>query len=293
MFDNHTNPPAGAVPNNLPMGEPDDMFAGSGDVEPALPQPDPINLPPTALDAGVLRPKMGVGPQEPLLEPELPPLAEPMPQMTGGSAMPPRRETVPTGPMPMPANVNSDGVLSAPLGGHKALITVIVLLSVIIIGGGAAWAYFTFINPKDIQVLSNNNVILPVTSTSNNIPETQPFVTSTEDVVQGATSTDSLILFGEPILDTDSDGLDDNVEKEKGTNMLAWDSDGDTLSDGDEVLTWKTNPLKADTDGDTYEDAAEIKNGYNPNGDGKLFAVNTTSTASGANITTSTAEIKP
>ncbi len=288
MFDNQNNPPAGAVPNNLPMGEPEDMFSGA-DVEPALPQPDPINMPPTALDAGVLRPKIESVPMpQPMMEPEMPPLAEPAP-LPVSMATPPRRESVE--PMPMPVNANSDGVLAAPLGGHKALITVIVLLSIIIIGGGSAWAYFTYINPPDTQVLPNNTALIPTTTPSNN-QNTDSVVTTTIEL-DNNTSTDSLILFGEPVLDTDSDGLDDSVEKEKGTNMLAWDSDGDTLSDGDEVLTWKTNPLKADTDGDTYEDAAEIKNGYNPNGDGRLFAVTTTSTASNTPTTTPSAETKP
>ncbi len=273
MFDNSTNPPAGAVPNNLPTGEPEDMFSGAHETgllpESALPpistspSAEPMVLPPTALDAGVLRPKLRT---EPMVE-------------------------MPTLP-PMPVNSpNSDGVLSAPLGGHKALITAIVLLSVIIVGGGSAWAYFTYINPPETQVLPNTAIIIPTTTPILNPPIFNNTPTTTEsELGTDATSTDNRILFGEPVLDTDSDGLDDSVEKEIGTNMLAWDSDGDTLSDGDEVLTWKTDPLKADTDGDTYEDAAEIKNGYNPRGDGKLFTINTTATST---FTTSTAELKP
>ena len=37
------------------------------------------------------------------------------------------------------------------------------------------------------------------------------------------------------------------------------DTDGDNLSDREEVKVWKTNPLKADTDGDGYNDGEEIK----------------------------------
>lgn len=282
MFDDHTNSSAaGAVPNNLPMGEPDDMFAGAGEIEPALPQPESVTVSPTALDAGVLRAKT-----------EIPPVSV-IPEMSVTQTMTPRRESPASMPTQMPVNSNSDGVLAAPLGGHKALIATIVLLSVIIVGGGAVWAYYTFINPKDVQVLPKNNGIVLVTTTTNTVPESQPVTTSSNDgVLPGATSTDSRILFGEPVLDTDGDGLDDNVEKEKGTNMLAWDTDGDTLSDGDEVLTWKTDPLKTDTDGDTYDDAAEIKNGYNPNGEGKLFVINTSSTTANTATSTQTAESK-
>ena len=288
MFDN-TNPPAGAVPNNLPMGEPEDMFSGTG-VGSTLPEPQPLAKPTTAMDAGVLKPKMTTPPVAaptamPALMPE-PELPMDMPQMVqspiavaASASSLPRREA----PMPMPMSAGSEGVLAAPLGGHKTLITVIVVLSLIIVGGGAVWAYTTFINPST-PVVPTTAVVVP-TSTVNNTTNTTQTSTTTIDTTNSATSTDSRILFGEPVLDTDSDGLDDSVERERGTNMLAWDSDGDTLSDGDEVLTWKTDPLKADTDGDTYEDASEIKNGYNPNGPGKLFAVNSTSTAA---TTTST-----
>ena len=42
------------------------------------------------------------------------------------------------------------------------------------------------------------------------------------------------------------------------------DTDGDGLSDYDEVNKYHTDPSKADTDGDGYNDGDEIKNGYSP-----------------------------
>ncbi|MFA6490637.1 MAG: hypothetical protein WCT43_01995, partial [Candidatus Magasanikbacteria bacterium] len=48
------------------------------------------------------------------------------------------------------------------------------------------------------------------------------------------------------------------------------DTDGDGLSDSDEVKIWLTDPLKADTDGDGYLDGSEILNGFNPRGPGKF-----------------------
>lgn len=43
------------------------------------------------------------------------------------------------------------------------------------------------------------------------------------------------------------------------------DTDGDTLSDYDELNVHKTSPYLKDTDSDSYDDATEIKSGHDPN----------------------------
>ncbi|MDZ4182276.1 MAG: OmpA family protein, partial [Candidatus Cloacimonadaceae bacterium] len=59
--------------------------------------------------------------------------------------------------------------------------------------------------------------------------------------------------------DTDGDGLSDKDEIEKyGTDPNKKDTDGDGLSDYDEVMKYMTNPLKVDTDGDGLSDYAEV-----------------------------------
>jgi outer membrane protein OmpA-like peptidoglycan-associated protein len=59
--------------------------------------------------------------------------------------------------------------------------------------------------------------------------------------------------------DTDGDKLSDGDEVRKyRTNPLRSDTDGDGLSDGDEVLKYKTDPTRYDTDGDGLQDADEI-----------------------------------
>jgi hypothetical protein len=64
--------------------------------------------------------------------------------------------------------------------------------------------------------------------------------------------------------DTDGDGISDGDEVHKyHTNPLNPDSDGDGLSDGDEIRLG-TNPLNPDTDGDGIPDGIEIKLGLNP-----------------------------
>jgi hypothetical protein len=76
--------------------------------------------------------------------------------------------------------------------------------------------------------------------------------------------------------DLDGDGLTDFEECLLGTDMASADSDGDTLSDGDEVNLYGTDPLKQDSDGDQMADNVEVLAGTDPNdassfpGDGDL-----------------------
>lgn len=65
-------------------------------------------------------------------------------------------------------------------------------------------------------------------------------------------------------VDSDGDGLTDAEEMMIGTNPNDPDTDGDTISDGDEVNMTLTNPLEADTDGDLLDDAEEIALGTDP-----------------------------
>src|SRR5262249_21244337 len=49
-----------------------------------------------------------------------------------------------------------------------------------------------------------------------------------------------------------------------GTDPNNSDTDGDSLSDGDELNKYHTNPLLADTDGDLIPDGVEVTTGTNP-----------------------------
>lgn len=72
-------------------------------------------------------------------------------------------------------------------------------------------------------------------------------------------------------VDSDKDGLSDVEELRRGTDPQKPDTDGDGLTDGDEVYKYKTDPLNADTDGDGYPDGTEVQKGYNPRGAGKCL----------------------
>lgn len=75
------------------------------------------------------------------------------------------------------------------------------------------------------------------------------------------------------ILDSDGDGLTDEREAEVGTKINQVDSDGDGLSDREEVEIYKTDPLDRDTDNDSFSDGEEVRNFFNPNGEGQLIDV--------------------
>jgi predicted lipoprotein with Yx(FWY)xxD motif len=50
-----------------------------------------------------------------------------------------------------------------------------------------------------------------------------------------------------------------------GTSILNPDTDGDGLSDGDEVYLHETDPTNPDSDGDGFSDGWEIENNTDPN----------------------------
>lgn len=64
--------------------------------------------------------------------------------------------------------------------------------------------------------------------------------------------------------DSDSDGFTNIQEIEMDTNPTKADTDGDELSDYEEINVTGTDPLNPDTDSDTISDGDEIKIGFDP-----------------------------
>ncbi|MCL2643117.1 MAG: VWA domain-containing protein [Candidatus Bathyarchaeota archaeon] len=64
--------------------------------------------------------------------------------------------------------------------------------------------------------------------------------------------------------DYDNDGLTNLQEYEYGTDPFLADTDGDGLTDYEEIFIYGTNPLVADTDGDSVPDGLEIELGLDP-----------------------------
>ena len=79
-------------------------------------------------------------------------------------------------------------------------------------------------------------------------------------IAHGLDPNDPAVAFEDP----DHDGLTNLEEYQHGTDPNNPDTDGDGLSDGDEVHVYHTNPLLWDTDGDGISDGVEVKTGSDP-----------------------------
>jgi hypothetical protein len=267
MFDDHkkTQPQGAQVPGNLPIGEPDDMFSGVDAPEaPAVPAPiveadaqseateaapAAPEAPPaagTALGAGILKPKPAV-PQAPTSVPEI--QAGQAPQMSQGTYG-----------------------LKEPTASRAIMLILGISIGLIVLVGGGWFMYATFIKSPEPAVSPSTGNLIPTQPLGSTLGGNEINTDSGElaDSVVTDAAVDNTLLFGEPA-DTDADGLDDVREGQLETDPNHWDTDDDGLSDGEEVIIWKTNPLEADTDADGYSDGAEVKAGYNPAGEGRLF----------------------
>lgn len=78
------------------------------------------------------------------------------------------------------------------------------------------------------------------------------------------------VVDGSGALDSDGDGLPDDIEYAVGTDPYVIDTDGDDLGDGDEVNIYATGQLNPDSDGDGVLDGQEVINDTDPNNPNSL-----------------------
>ncbi|MFH1564659.1 MAG: binary toxin-like calcium binding domain-containing protein [bacterium] len=154
-------------------------------------------------------------------------------------------------------------------GKKNSKIKIFIIITIVFLTAiGAAWlayAYF-IIQLKSDNAIEKNNIETEKINNADNLPASA----NTNDQDLNKNTTNAPIEIVAPI-DTDGDGLTDKDEIKFGTDAKLIDTDSDGLTDKEEVIKYKTNPHSTDSDNDGYTDGEEIKNGYNPNGDGKLI----------------------
>ncbi|MFH0814602.1 MAG: hypothetical protein V1902_00700 [Candidatus Falkowbacteria bacterium] len=149
--------------------------------------------------------------------------------------------------------------LPAPVASKKGIFIALAIIVIMAILGAAGWfVYDMIITGKSINKGIETLKQIPTETPKQAVPTPVPAVLP--------------VVEPEPtVVDSDADGLVDSEELTYGTNPQKADSDDDGLTDKEEVKIYQTDPLNADTDGDKYPDGEEVKNGYNPNGAGKLL----------------------
>lgn len=304
MFDDQLPTQSGQTPPNLPIGEPEDMFAdvdptphgtdaeantsnvetdvqseatpaASSQVEPSTEPPQPIvetqvatpATPTTAIEAGMLQP----------ISASQAPIA--------ASVEPPP----PISSMPEEFTPNADAMSNSvrePNFARKVMILGIILIVSFGIGL-LLWLIYTrfFVsepqvvipsatlneqqNPQDsaFVVPISDDFVAPIEEAPTEIVTSSgAMVTTSIDQMEDNTegTTAEDQILFGDTIDTDEDLLDDDQELQFNTDPRNWDTDGDGLSDGEEVLNWGTDPLSPDTDEDGYDDKDEIDAGYSP-----------------------------
>lgn len=147
----------------------------------------------------------------------------------------------------------------------KGLIVAIAVVLVIGAAGGLSYLLLSARTPSTPGIPDVSSAVSEDTGVPAPTPASQPPAPSAPTPPPAVTPPAS------PEPDQDMDGLTDAQEAQLGTSPVAADSDADGLFDREEIETYRTNPLNPDTDGDTYSDGDEVRNGYNPDGEGKLL----------------------
>ncbi|HIT21473.1 MAG TPA: hypothetical protein IAB56_00685 [Candidatus Scybalousia intestinigallinarum] len=128
----------------------------------------------------------------------------------------------------------------------------LVLIIVFVIGVGAVMGtsmFFSVRNFNRYQDKEESKKVEPQYATEDDEPIVETY------------SGDLEFTDEEKQQDLDDDGLSTSQELELGTNPIFKDTDGDGLTDGEEVNIYHSDPLKYSTSGDDISDYLKVKKG--------------------------------
>jgi hypothetical protein len=150
----------------------------------------------------------------------------------------------------------------------KTWLYVLIGGGILLLGGLGYWYWYTYIlNPyKGLNVLLNKPIAVHSTTTpttnTGNVKDQVTTPTDWQTKYFGNESCKDMSICGDGA-DPDHDGLSNLQEFKGNTDPNNADSDGDGLSDGDEVNVFMSNPSQGHTANDPkYTDADFIKGAY-------------------------------
>lgn len=153
----------------------------------------------------------------------------------------------------------------------KIIGALIISLGVILVGILIYFSYRFIVNPKPVAVPATNNQ-------TNQVVDNETEEDMSEVAEEDDNDSSSIDDFADPdIILVEENELDENLleiiegensESELDFNIIE-DADSDGLTD-EEELVLGTDINNVDSDSDNYLDLEEIRNGYNPAGDGLI-----------------------
>lgn len=175
----------------------------------------------------------------------------------------------------------AQGMAPEPAGSSRKYFIVgflVLLLIGIVVGGYFAYAKFSAMVNKDKEpsaavetpVETAKTEIVATTSTKPAVETSETLSATSSSAV--ATSTGLLPATSSPLAaETATTSASAATSTATAVSDRTKDSDNDGLTDYEETNFYHTNPNIADTDGDGFADGAEVKNGFNPLGAGKMI----------------------
>ncbi len=158
-------------------------------------------------------------------------------------------------------------------GSRTWLVVLIVIVIAAVVAVGGWFAYQQFVAPMMDASPTPQPAVTDTTNANrqplnDDLMADEDVVMPSDDVMMVEDDTTAPVVVDR---DSDLDGLSDRQEDALGTDPRLADTDLDGLFDQEEVNVYETDPLDNDTDGDGFLDGEEVKNGYDPNGPGRLF----------------------